>query len=510
VGLTALFAAILGSTTQPTHFLSIFPMSDSSEEGFVAMGGDPSEEGFTEDEEETEVQRALNGPATIPSAELANVNAKPPKISVEMVFGLLPTGLRVALQTGKPCSVSFFFSTLLPWIHVNATKYGTAFQIKYPRSTEGDVKTEFVPTDDILTVVCGAFVSCIKDPSGEDGDFHKMTMQGAFASKRKSAVGIIQCWLNYLVENHNSQRVSNGMIVARHNAQNKDLLAAIRADPQILPTVSSDKPIEAHVGTCQVDFANSLVGGSTLEGAAVQEEIMIAQKPDLLFLLWWASRMVPGEALSATAEPFNKTRGYSRSFEFVDTVPLTDKITKPADVGGYFKSVKTVCQAYPEACIAMDAYNRSVGARKARRKRGHPGSTDDPEQTKWTPRDLKKVFAAAMSPIPRILGTKTKAPGFHTLSTGNWGCGIFGGDPTRMATIQLAGITLASHANPHGFTNMVHCHFGDPRVKHFGNEVAKMLKQGKTVQHLLGDVLNIKPQTPNGAPTKKQKRQKNK
>ncbi len=505
--------AALSNTTRPTHFIQVgllFPMSDP-EGGFVTMGDSSEESFFTEDcEEETEVQRALNGPATIPSAELANVNTKAPKISVEMVFCLLPTGLRAALQTGQPCSVSFFFSTLLPWIHFNATKYSPAFQTKYPRSIEGDVKTEFVSIDDILTVVCGAFVSCIGvPPSDEDGDFRAMTMQGAFVSRKESAVAIIQCWLNYLVENCNKRRVSNGMIVARHNAQNKELQAAIRADPLILPVVSSDKPIEAHTGTCQVDFANSLIGGSTLDGAAVQEEIMIAQKPDLLFLLWWASRMAPGEALSATAEPFNKTRGFSRSFEFVDTISPADKTTKPVDVSSHFSSTTAVYQAYPEVCVAMDAYNRSVGARGVKRKHGCSGNMDDQERSKWTPRDLKKVFAAAMSPISGILGP-TKAPGLCTLSTGNWGCGIFGGDSMRMATIQLAGITLASHANPNGFTNMVHCHFGDPKTKHFGDKVDKMLKQGKTVQHLLNNVLDIKPQTPKERDTtKEQKRQKN-
>lgn len=455
-----------------------------------------SEEGFVDPEEEIEVKRALDGPATIPPSELANLRATAGVIPVEMVFGLLPTGLRAALQTGTPCTVSFFFSDLLPWIHANATKYDAAFRKKYPRSIEGDVKTEFVPTDDILTVVCGAFLSCIED-ADEDGDFQKMTMLGAFESRRESTVAIIQCWLNYLVENHSKRRVSTGMIVARHNAQNKDLQAAIKADPPILPVTSSDRPIEGHTCACQADFANALIGGSTLNGASIQEEIMIAQKPDLLFLLWWAARMSPGEALSATAEPFNTTKGYSRTFEFVSTAP-TDQLTC-VNVSSHFGVSGGGCVVYPEVCVAMDAYNRSVGIRGTGKKRKSIESIDDQERTKWTPRDLKKAFAAAMTPIPKILtsslaSSSTTLPhSLNQLVTGNWGCGVFGGNPRLMATIQLAAISLASHANPDGIKEMVHCHFEDKNMMDFGKIMGKL--QGKTVQHLLSDVLEIQPQT---------------
>ena len=76
--------------------------------------------------------------------------------------------------------------------------------------------------------------------------------------------------------------------------------------------------------------------------------------------------------------------------------------------------------------------------------------------------------------------------GSKNFATGNWGCGVFGGDPKLKALIQWAAASVA-HKEVHYYP------FGDPRIARL-NEVVEKLKTltvGELIQLLFEQGPNV-------------------
>ncbi|KAL0208213.1 hypothetical protein P9112_010800 [Eukaryota sp. TZLM1-RC] len=139
-----------------------------------------------------------------------------------------------------------------------------------------------------------------------------------------------------------------------------------------------------------VDFANKHIGGGTLRGGMVQEEIMFVEFADLLPSMLINSSLKDNEAVIARDVVRNcKVKGYDRSARLEKVICTNDK----CDV------------------IIVDATNY-------RRGFSHQYSEN------FINRDLMKLCA----------GFDT---GRTTLITGHWGCGVFHGDKERAFVLQV-------------------------------------------------------------------------
>ncbi|CAA0833933.1 Probable poly(ADP-ribose) glycohydrolase 2 [Striga hermonthica] len=156
-----------------------------------------------------------------------------------------------------------------------------------------------------------------------------------------------------------------------------------------------DQPYEA----LEVDFADQYIGGLVLKLGSLQEEIRFAINPELIAAMLFLPVMADNESIEIVGpERFSNYTGYDSSFRFAG--PHED--TKGADMIGRRRT----------RVIAIDAL-------------------DGPGNTQYMPegllREANKAFCGFLD------GHNEGEVG---VATGNWGCGVFGGDPQVKSVIQ--------------------------------------------------------------------------
>jgi poly(ADP-ribose) glycohydrolase len=191
--------------------------------------------------------------------------------------------------------------------------------------------------------------------------------------------------------------------------------------------------IEDAAGCLQVDFANRFLGGGVLSGGCVQEEIRFALAPELLVAMIVSPVMEPSEAIVVRGtERFAATTGYGHTLRYA----------------GAFIDPST------SDLVAIDAldYRRSGVVRGEAALR----------------RELDKARA----------GFRHDARN-QPVATGNWGCGVFLGDPVAKAIVQWLAASAEGRAVRY-FT------FGDDRLGDLGAFVtaARGFTVGELAQRL--------------------------
>jgi poly(ADP-ribose) glycohydrolase len=209
--------------------------------------------------------------------------------------------------------------------------------------------------------------------------------------------------------------------------------------------------IEDALGCRQVDFANRYLGGGVLSGGCVQEEIRFAVSPELLFGMIVSPRMGAADAIVVRgAEQFAQTRGYARSLQyagsFADPCARGDDGTPDVEL------------------VAIDAVDYRRFDPRAQFSQAH------------LLRELGKARSGFLRDARAI-----------PVATGNWGCGVFGGDPALKAVLQWLAASAEGRAL-HYFS------FRDPRIGDLAAFVATAQKRVGTVGELFQRLLmNCEP-----------------
>ena len=144
-----------------------------------------------------------------------------------------------------------------------------------------------------------------------------------------------------------------------------------------------------------VDFANKYIGGGTLSGGCVQEEILFAVEPEAIISMNIMEVMNKNDAIGIfnTIE-YSIYKGYANSFQF-EKCSITDDITK----------IKR------HRIIAIDAtVSRS----------NFFYNNQNQQDIK---RDIHKAFVGF-----NLINLESEKDIEKTIGTGNWGCGAFGGN----------------------------------------------------------------------------------
>jgi poly(ADP-ribose) glycohydrolase len=182
------------------------------------------------------------------------------------------------------------------------------------------------------------------------------------------------------------------------------------AAPLTALTVATAGGIEDAAGHLQVDFANRFLGGGVLSGGCVQEEIRFAVSPELLVGLLVSPRMLDGEAVVLHgAAQVARTRGYASGLRYD---------------GAHRDPVARLADGTPDVTVvAIDALDF----------RKHPAGLEATEPALL--RELQKAHAGFWPDERRL-----------PIATGNWGCGVFGGDPALKAMLQWMAASTAGRA----------------------------------------------------------------
>ena len=143
-----------------------------------------------------------------------------------------------------------------------------------------------------------------------------------------------------------------------------------------------------------VDFANKYIGGGTLMGGCVQEEILFATEPEAIVAMLFMEEMGSNDAIGIfNTIQYSNYSGFKNSFAFNGNA-----------INGFISNIKR------HRIIAIDADNKDMNL----------NALDINGYRQIIDRDIYKAFAGFY-----LVNTEN---GFEkTIATGNWGCGCFGG-----------------------------------------------------------------------------------
>ncbi|KAJ1292745.1 hypothetical protein BS78_01G013900 [Paspalum vaginatum] len=212
----------------------------------------------------------------------------------------------------------------------------------------------------------------------------------------------------------------------------------------------------------QVDFANKYLGGGALSRGCVQEEIRFMINPELIVGMLFMACMEDNEAIEIVgAERFSQYMGYGSSFRFVGD--YLD--SKPFDSMGRRRT----------RIVAIDALDCPA--------RLHYESTG-------LLREVNKAFCGFFDQSKRQLyvklfqdSHKDNFPSISSneyigVSTGNWGCGAFGGNPEIKSMIQWIAASQALRPFVNYYT------FEDASLERLEEVIQWILLHGWTVGEL--------------------------
>uniref|UniRef100_UPI0037E7BB1D poly(ADP-ribose) glycohydrolase-like n=1 Tax=Semicossyphus pulcher TaxID=241346 RepID=UPI0037E7BB1D len=156
-------------------------------------------------------------------------------------------------------------------------------------------------------------------------------------------------------------------------------------------------------GMLQVDFANQFVGGGVTSSGLVQEEIRFLINPELIVARLFTEALDHNECLIITGtQQYSKYTGYSQTYKW-------DGIHQDA----------TQSDGWQRRCteiVAIDAL--------------HFKSFLEQFQPQRINRELNKAFCGFARP-------EDQSQNLSAVATGNWGCGVFGGDTRLKALLQM-------------------------------------------------------------------------
>ena len=194
--------------------------------------------------------------------------------------------------------------------------------------------------------------------------------------------------------------------------------------------VDEEGCIEDQPGALHADFANEYIGGGVLCGGNVQEEIRFTVNTECIISKWLCpTPMKHNEAIIILgSQQFFNYKGYGSSFQFDGYRNIKEEMffcdNKPNRLGS--------C-----AMIGMDALYLYAPKTQAK--------------TDYMIREMLKCYVG-YSITNKDIGHK-----MDIISTGNWGCGIFRGDPQLKALLQWIVATLVNR-------KVVYYTFSDRRV----------------------------------------------
>ncbi|XP_065332059.1 poly(ADP-ribose) glycohydrolase-like isoform X2 [Cloeon dipterum] len=218
----------------------------------------------------------------------------------------------------------------------------------------------------------------------------------------------------------------------------------------------------------QMDFANKYLGGGVLGQGCVQEEIRFAICPELIAGCLFNKVMLEKEAIIICgAQQFCKYDGYGSSFQWESNF---NDVT-PRDASG------RLCVSV----VALDAIPFY-----GRKSRQYEVSNMD--------RELNKAYAGFM-----VDEGAESIP----VATGNWGCGVFGGDPKLKSVLQLLAASECGR-------DLVYFTFRDKSLIEPLYELHSLLLQTEaTVGEVYRNLMEYKPSNENVLSYLKRKIQKN-
>ena len=217
--------------------------------------------------------------------------------------------------------------------------------------------------------------------------------------KNDCAVEFGRSFLNYLTDigkwiSENNPILDEQIIYLRRNINSKEYLEK-QEDIKLCDLIVNSKA-SLFNGTASycVDFANKYIGGGVLTGGCVQEEILFCVEPEAIVSLYFMEVMDDNDAIGIyDTIQYSDYKGYGYKFTY----------------NGCLIKEKTPIKKH--RIIAIDALSMKYSFKFIKGR----SLLDDIK------RDIHKAYVGfSLANFDKNLE--------KTISTGNWGCGVFGGN----------------------------------------------------------------------------------
>ena len=269
--------------------------------------------------------------------------------------------------------------------------------------------------------------------------------------------------------------------------------------------------LEEARGALQADFANEYIGGGVLCGGNVQEEIRFSICPEALVSLLLCPRMGDHEAILLSGiRQYASYEGYGSRFECTGAYadPAASSATVLAiDARPYLGEDRRAQYTPKEMLRELTKLWAGLSTD------GWPAAAPPPATGTHSPTATNATVVAALTEAPTVAATAPEATAPETtgaarkrtrtttsrsaaapsvrsapsagaagsarqpFATGNWGCGVFGGDLRLKALLQWIAASRAGRT-------MLYFPYGDPRVTGLGAAAARLLAAKITVGQL--------------------------
>mmetsp|Transcript_21446 Transcript_21446/g.50445 ORF Transcript_21446/g.50445 Transcript_21446/m.50445 type:complete len:449 (-) Transcript_21446:224-1570(-) len=282
------------------------------------------------------------------------------------------------------------------------------------------------------------------------GHFGTISFLSLYANSSKQGVAVarIQCQLNYFYHVTLVEPLGDLTFLRKCGADPVDWEHS--TIPLCSVELTSVLSIEASPAGAHVDFANRDLHIGCIIPSATQEEVVFSVRPECFIGLLFSDRMRNDEVIVIDgARQFNVYTGYQQTFTFAGSHP---EALQPA--------------APTAQVIAMDSVMN----------RGTLQYTIESVH-----RDLLKCYLG-FADAPEADGGNREGLLVNTVSTGNWGCGIFRCDPVHKFVQQVLVATVAGK-------DLHYSTFGDGALCERLQELHHRMKQKKVLAGDLYDML---------------------
>eukprot|EP00039_Didymoeca_costata_P021792 m.3005 g.3005 ORF g.3005 m.3005 type:complete len:672 (+) comp2643_c0_seq1:232-2247(+) len=270
----------------------------------------------------------------------------------------------------------------------------------------------------VASLLCNAFFCTIPGRNNKNSTLPPVNFYRLFESNQLKQASKLHCLFTYFSEIVSS--TDDGKVCIKRIVGNDYPSWSEVRGPLCNLTVESEGTIEDDGnGMLQVDFANKSIGGGTLGYGSVQEEIRFLICPELILSSIVCEQLTESEAVVMIgAKRFSSYDGYGSSFAFK---------------GAYNDQTIVDSGVIQTRIVAIDALRFSQRIEQFERE--------------VMERELLKCWVGFSVPEP-----------VSAVATGNWGCGVFGGDVGFKAVIQLIACSIAKKS-------MTYFTFGDEKLK---------------------------------------------
>ncbi|XP_033230281.1 poly(ADP-ribose) glycohydrolase-like isoform X2 [Belonocnema kinseyi] len=330
-----------------------------------------------------------------------------------------------------------FFKILLPKIIQLALQLPTLITGAIPLLTRHSNASISLSQLQVASLLANAFLCTFPrrnsmNPQSEYGNYPYINFNKLFSAFREnrpdkcnSIMEKLKCIFHYF--RRVTAKTPDGTITIQRRYIPKEDCPRWNQQSQKLPSlhITSKGTIETEgAGLLQVDFANMYVGGGVLGWGCVQEEIRFVICPELLVTMLVAEVLDDTEALVISGvERFSKYEGYSNSFKWAgDFIDET-----PQDHSGRRKT----------SVVAIDALSFKQPSTQFKMSN--------------VIRELNKAYVG-------FHGHDSHRENLPAVATGNWGCGVFHGNPQLKVLLQLMAASVAGRS-------VVYFTFGDAELR---------------------------------------------